>query len=302
METVISTSWHSYGKIFSLGHAGIKDLLLDPVNVSEKLDGSQCSFGLIQGELRVRSKGAELNLIAPEKMFTKGVEVIKTLPLHPEWTYRAEYFNGPAHNVLHYDRIPNHHLMVFDVNIGQEEYLSPAEVKIEAERLGLESVPILFQGILDRIELLRELLETTSILGGQKIEGVVIKNYSRFGKDGKALMGKFVSEEFKEIHAKEWGEANPKQGDIIQLLVEKYRTPARWNKAIQHLKEKGLLENSPKDIGLLIKELGEDLRTECEGEIKEDLYKWAIDKIVRGATSGLPQHYKELLMKSQFTS
>ena len=39
--------------------------------------------------------------------------------------------------------------------------------------------------------MLRELLQTTSVLGGQKIEGVVVKSYLRFDK--KALMAKFVS-------------------------------------------------------------------------------------------------------------
>ncbi len=40
------------------------------------------------------------------------------------------------------------------------------------------------------------LLEKESILGG-KVEGIVVKNYARFGKDKKVLMGKYVSEQGK---------------------------------------------------------------------------------------------------------
>jgi hypothetical protein len=40
------TSWHSYPKLYAMGHRAIADLLLDDVIVQEKVDGSQFSFGL----------------------------------------------------------------------------------------------------------------------------------------------------------------------------------------------------------------------------------------------------------------
>jgi hypothetical protein len=54
----------------------VTSLLLDPVIVEEKLDGSQFSFGRFGGELKCRSKGAQPNLFAPEKMFDIAVEVV----------------------------------------------------------------------------------------------------------------------------------------------------------------------------------------------------------------------------------
>ena len=68
----------------------------------------------------------------------------------------------------------------------------------------------------------------------------------------------------------------------------------------KHLKEKGLLENSPKDIGELIKECKADILKECEEEIKDKLYAWAKDKILRACTAGLPEWYKENLLNSSF--
>ena len=44
---------------------------------------------------------------------------------------------------------------------------------------------------------------------------------------------------------------------MIVQLAEGLRTEARWRKAVQHLREEGRLERSPKDIGALLVELQE---------------------------------------------
>lgn len=300
------SSWHSYPSIFALGHKAVADLLQEPVLVEEKIDGSQFSFGVFQSDdgpfLRCRSKGADLNVIAPEKMFKAAVDTAQDLMpvVQMGWTYRAEYLIKPKHNALAYDRIPTRHLILFDINPGEEEYL-PWEAKAaEAVRLGLDVVPCLYHGMVSSAEAIRALLDTTSVLGGQKIEGVVVKNYARFGLDKKALMGKFVSEAFKEVHAAEWKAANPKSGDIIDMLIRQYTTPARWAKAVQHLHEAGQMEGSPRDIGLLMKEVPPDIEKECAGAIKEKLWEWAWPKIRRGIVHGLPEWYKERLLEQQF--
>ena len=306
---VDSTSWHSYPKVYAIGHAAMKDLLLDDVIVEEKIDGSQFSFGMIdvgdgQGlRLRCRSKGAELHLDAPEAMFIKAVQTAKKLAptLTPGWTYRCEYLAKPKHNTLAYERTPQDYLIVFDVNTGHEQYMALHDKQREADRIGLECVQAwTIVGGVKEAQQLRNLLSFMSALGSQKIEGVVVKNYARFGPDGKALMGKYVSEAFKEVHGNDWKERNPKSGDIIQRLIDKYRTPARWAKAVQHLKEAGKLEQSPKDIGALIAEAQRDLIAECEEEIKAELWQWAVGNVTRGATGGIATWYKDELLKMQF--
>lgn len=296
------TSWHSYPKVWAIGHAGVAELFYDDVIVQEKIDGSQFSFGKFDGQLRVRSKGQEMLVDAPEKMFQKAVDTVLRIQdkLVDGWTYRAEYLQKPKHNVLAYDRTPENHLIVFDVNTGEESYLSYEEVAAEAKRLGLEVVPLLYSGKVSSAVDLEKLLQTVSVLGGQKIEGFVCKNYARFGKDKKALMGKFVSENFKEKHKVDWKESNPGQNDVVALLVAQYRTAARWDKAIIHLAEAGQLENSPRDIGKIIKEVPADLVKEAEGEIKDMLFNWAFPSLVRGVNRGLAEYYKERLFKSQF--
>ena len=297
-------SWHSYPSVYAMGHRAVRDILSGPVTVQEKIDGSQFSFGFFPGgdaePLRARSKGAQLNVLAPEKMFARAVEVIRALPLHEGWTYRGEYLAKPKHNALAYDRVPAGHVILFDINVGHEDYLPYDAVREEAERLGLEAVPRLHEGVVADIEVFRELLSRTSVLGGQPVEGVVVKNYALYGPDKKVLMAKYVSERFKEVHAAEWRLSNPAAGDVVQALVATYRTPARWQKAVQHLREAGALEQSPRDIGALFREVPADVRRELEGEIKERLFAWAWPKVSRGITAGLAEWYKDELLRQQF--
>ena len=298
------SSWGSYGSIYNLGHRYIADLLKGPVLVEEKVDGSQFSFGYIDGMLRARSKGAEMHIDAPEGMFKEGCEAVKAIAnrLHPDWTYRGEYLKKPRHNGLAYDRVPKNHIIIFDINPAEQEFLSYSDKAAEAARLDLEVVPALWSGKLDHIEDFRCFLGNESVLGGQKIEGVVIKplEYNYWGLDKKVLMGKFVSEAFKEVQSKAWKDDNPTGKDILSLLGDKYGTQARWNKAILHMAELGRIQNDVKDIGPCIKEIPGDILKECEGDIKDELMAWAWPHIRRLVTRGFPEYYKEQLLKKQF--
>ena len=302
------TSWHKNGKIYNLGHAAVKDLFFDDVIVEEKVDGSYGQFGMIdvgdgQGpRLRFRSNGSELVVDAPEKMFKQAVETAKELAPHltPGWTYKGEVLAKPKHNVLAYDRAPAKGIIIFDINRGEEDFLTYEEKAVEAARLGLEVVPLLHRGKVGTADELRQFLDRVSILGGQKVEGVVIKNYKRFGIDGKALMGKFVSEAFKEVHGNDWKERNPGSGDVLERLGEKYRTPARWQKALQHLAEAGKIEWSPKDIGALMQEVPKDVEAEEKAAILEYLWDWAWPHVQRKIKAGIPEWYKDILLKRQF--
>jgi hypothetical protein len=298
---------HSYPSIYNLGHAAIAELLKGPVIVEEKVDGSQFSFAKNEeGELSCRSKGAQINMLAPEGMFEQAVATVRAVAhlMRPGFTYRGEYLAKPKHNALAYDRVPVRNVIIFDVNTGLETYCSPHDRKQFADELGLETVRVLYMGILSDAAKLREMLDFESVLGGQKIEGVVIKpmSYDLFGRDKKVLFGKFVSEAFKEVHSKTWDAEHktPGQTDILEILATQYGTLARWQKALIHLRERGEIQNDPRDIGALMKETPEDVSKECADEIKSALYAWAWPQLRRRLTRGLPEWYKEQLLKSQF--
>lgn len=303
MDIMNGTSWHSYSSIYNLGHYALEHLFDGPVVVEEKVDGSQFSFGLFRGELKIRSKGKEMDIHSPEKMFNHAVETVKKLHeeghLREGYTYRGEYLSKPKHNTLIYGRIPNKYIVLYDINIGPEHYLGRKEKEMLAQSMGLEVVPQFTLGEYTE-EHLRWVLDHESFLGGCKIEGFVIKNYQQFGPDSKVLMGKFVSADFREIHKKEWKKLNPTQSDIIQQLGERYCAEGRWHKAIHYLRDNGDLKGSPTDIGPLIKAIPADVRKECEEEMKDILFKWAWPQVSRLVVKGFPEFYKDQLLKNQF--
>jgi len=205
------------------------------------------------------------------------------------WVYRGEYLEKPHHNTLKYDRIPKQHIILYDIQDGIESYLGWREVVSEAERLGLETVPVLdkdyVSGELDK------LLERESCLGGTTIEGVVLKNYYRFGIDKHCLMGKYVSKKFQELHQKTWNKSAKK--DLVLELAEELRTEARWEKTVQSFREKGELTGEAKDIGPLLKALNENILEEESDYIKEKIFKWVWKKLSHQLVKGFPDWYKK---------
>ncbi|MGW8286344.1 MAG: RNA ligase family protein [Candidatus Deferrimicrobiaceae bacterium] len=294
----------SYGKIYAVGHSAVYGIFDDQVLVEEKVDGSQFSFGLRGGKLFARSRNVALDVDGadPAGMFDAALATVRLLreSLVDGWTYRSEYLRSPKHNTLPYDRIPIMHLALFDVDKGDQSYVSWVEKASIAEELGMEVVPKVFEGKIESLDQIHDLMQRKSFLGGAVVEGLVFKAYGRFGADGKTLMAKHVSEAFKETHSSDWAKRHPAPKDIKEELILMLRTPARWEKAVQHLRDAGLLENDPRDIGPLMKELQRDLIEECAEEMKERLFQWAKKDVARGASRGFPEWYKERLMARAF--
>jgi hypothetical protein len=280
----------SYTKIITLGSRYTENALVGEVILQEKVDGSQFRFGVNEdGELIFGSKSVILNPDAPEKMFEKGVNYllsIKDLILEsiPRDTYLyAELLEKPKHNVLKYEKVPTNHLVLFDV-VMQGAFLERNGLEKITKNLNIDLIPELYRGIvptyrdkdgsLGHIDFLKRIINTTqSYLGNELIEGVVIKNYKQtilLGGNIFPLFTKYVREQFKERHDAEWAIKNPKNN--LLDYVEGFKSEARWQKAIQYLRDKGELEQSPRDIGKLIERVQQDIVEEEKENIKDFLY------------------------------
>ena len=290
----------AFPKIFAMGTDYILDILKDEVEITEKLDGSQFSFGKIEGQLYMRSKGQAIFAEAPEKMFESAVEHVLTIQdrLPHGIVFYNEFLQRPKHNVLAYERIPKNHLALFAMaDFSRDKF--DMNYHEWAEKLDIEAVPVLWRGKIENIEVLLELLEIDSVLGNEKVEGLVVKNYERpfllGGQPIPLMAGKYVSDKFKERH----GQNRGKYGNKGRFLTfcESFRTEARWQKAVQHLRERGELENDPRDIGKLFKEVNIDIVEEEKDAIMKFLWKEFGKSIIRTATKGLPEWYKEQLLR-----
>jgi len=289
---------HSYPKIYNLNHYEVEGILDKYVQVEEKVDGSQFSFGIREkdGLLLCRSKSASISIGGPPAAFIEAVDTVLTLlerdVIKPGWIYRCEYLQKPKHNVLRYDQIPRGHLVLFDVEMSDGKFIdSEARYEIAAE-LGIDVVPILARGKLHKEEL-DALLKTESFLGGTQIEGVVIKTYA-----DQPMVAKYVSPQFREKASPDW-KVNVRRNDTVQRLIEQLTTEARWQKAIQHLQEADQLSNSPSDIGPIIKEVLRDVQEEEGERIREVLFKHTWPIIAKGITKGLPNWYKARIFGEQ---
>lgn len=202
-----------YPKIAHVGHKEFSIAGVSRVDIEEKVDGSQISFGVIDGRLVIRSKSQDVDQTKPG-MFTKAVASITAMQstLREGYTYRGEYVQNPRHNVLVYDRAPNKFIILFDVMDEHGVYMNADTKTSEAARIGLEIVPLLYSGPYRR-ELLEGLLEHKSILGGQKIEGVVVKPHSR------TVIGKYVSPAFKELMTGKKSTPRPPREAIVSAKI-----------------------------------------------------------------------------------
>lgn len=291
----------AFPKIIHLGDKAIADIFDDEVEITEKLDGSQLGFGIVDGQLIVRSKGKEQNLDNPDKMFTLAVEYVKSIKdkLSEGVFYYGEYLEKPRHSTLAYDRVPRNNIALFGVSYGGE-FRSYEYIENEANKLGVDVVPLIYKGKSSPEHVL-ELVKGDSYLGGQEREGVVVKAYKSWQWMHlvfSVMAGKYVTEKFKEVHRKDWRLNNTGKGKF-EAMADQYATVPRWNKAIQHLREAGTLEASPKDIGNLIKEIRRDITEEEKENIKVQL--WAIfgDDVLRNSVKGFPEWYKEQLLMGE---
>jgi hypothetical protein len=297
----------AFPKLFHLGDPHVKDLFKGTVEITEKIDGSQFSFGKVNGEIRMRSKGAEVFFGDNNKMFDKAKAFVESVggKLPENIVFHGEYLQSPRHNTLKYNREPKNNFMMFGASCLENSQivnmLQGAGLVFWSDEFGCEVVPEIYFGRGDDIsaDKLREMLQRESALGGAQIEGFVIKNYERpmeyMGRFIPLTGAKFVSDQFKEKHVDGWKESNP---SALEKIGQAFKATARWEKAIQHLRDDGKLENSPRDIGPLLKELKRDILEEEEKEIQELLFKLFKDDILRIATKGFPEYYKGKLLES----
>jgi len=296
----------AFPKIFAIGERYIQDIFKGPVEITEKVDGSQFVFGKVGGVTYCRSKGKMIEFDAPEKMFIQAVEFVLSMVdiLSDDTIYFSEYLGKPKHNVLCYDRVPKNNLALFGIANTDMSFVSKHEdLKELAEWLGIDVVPLLFSGVISKPDDIFVLIEREGFLGGPNVEGVVVKNYGQEYWIGGKLMplmcGKYVSEKFKEKHQKDWKKENTGKGKW-QVFCEGYRAEARWQKAVQHLRDNGDIEGSPRDIGKLIKEIQRDIIEEENENIRDFLWKQFGGDILRKSIAGFPEWYKEQLVNESF--
>lgn len=294
----------SYPKILPLVGKHADLVLRIPVEVTEKVDGSMFAFGKDhEGKLHFRSKGRPIDENVADKLFRPAVEHVLSIAdrMPTGVCYYGETLFRPNHNTLHYERVPKGHIALF----GMFDWDRTAgngwqELADEAARLDMDVVPLIAEGEFGELKDFLAMMEQTSYLGNEQMEGIVIKDYSRpmefSGMIYPLTALKYVSERFKEKHSNN-PDYVPAKNKLEEIMLA-YRTEARWAKAVQHLRDDGKLTGEPKDIGLLMGELVRDMVEEEKENFKEELYQLYRKDWMRLVQRGLPEWYKQKLLES----
>ena len=298
----MSDTINSYPSIYALGHKALGEEFLDrELIVQEKVDGSQFSAMWTGNGWAYRSKGVQVHKEDAPDLFRPTIAHFEkngwlAVGCPAGLTFRGEAFKKEKHNTLKYGRIPKGHLVLFDVELPGQNYATPEQVVRYAEYYGLEPIRTIFVGRVT-LDMIQGWLNEESALGGTKVEGVVLKpaSYDLFGPDKKLLIAKMVRPEFKEENGAAWKIANPGRGDVVDGLIQRYRSEPRWKKAVQHLRDAGKLTGTPQDIGPLLAEIKRDIEKEESDEIARVLLNRFLPDILRGATGGAPEWYKNEL-------
>lgn len=286
-----------YPKIYNLGRDETVDVLKGTCDIYEKVDGSQFKWSVDEiGELKVYTKSTQL--VSPwhnvNRLFKTSVYHLLGIKdnCHRDLLYFGEAISKPKHNKIKYDRVPQGNTVLWaawDTMLGC--WLTHDRLQEEAKLLEIDCIPLL--GVVKEgmdTKQLDEFLDTESFLGGAKIEGIVIKNYSNFFNGtanlDSVVQAKYVSEKFREMA--KFG--NPVQHD--QNYGLDFDTEIAWQKAYMRMCEGGLAEGNDKDIGKVIRELHRDIDEEYKPIILKYLWKIHSKNVKSRMTRGLADWMK----------
>lgn len=245
--------------------------------VEEKVDGSLVcwTWNELTG-LEVWGSRHQIDVADPSDTYKGVVRFIEGLAakglLRPSWTYWAEVIDSPRPRTLGYDRPARNGLVLWDVQRQSGDYLGEFEKEIVAKSLDVDCAPVLHRGPLT-LHLLATLVETSEpLLGGDRVEGVVIKDADDISAE--RLVAKYVADEFLESHLGEEFKLPDDRRALVSSLVGAVVTVPRMEKMRMAMADDGVLSNTPRDIGELCRRVREDIRAEELPEMHRQLEQY----------------------------
>jgi ATP-dependent RNA circularization protein (DNA/RNA ligase family) len=256
--------------------------------IQEKLDGANASFKREGDTILCFSRNTQLDEHNTLRGFYNWVqeninanELVEGATYFGEWLVRHKLSYGENENKFY----------LFDIYDEEtERYIGFNLVKLQAEKLNLNLVPIFYEGQFQSLEHIQSFVGKSML--GEHGEGVVVKNVSFTDKHGNQLFTKFVSDVFAEkAQVKKHTVKQPT--DQLQDFVNSTVNTARVSKIIHKLVDEGVLEEdyAIEDMGTILKNTGTRVFDDVVKEELDELLKVVKSKIGRM----LPQIVKQVL-------
>jgi len=207
--------FNKYMHIERYGTDEVEDIEFGECYIFYKIDGTNGSVWLDNGEIKAGSRNRELTLDNDNAGFynyiVKDENIANYLKEHPNHRLYGEWL--VPHSLKTYREDAWRKFYIFDVALHKKddtEELLPYEVyKCMLEKYNIDYIPPLAIMKNANYDSLIKLLDKTGQFliedGKGNGEGIVIKNYSFINKYGRQTWAKIVANEFKEKHAKEMG-------------------------------------------------------------------------------------------------
>lgn len=289
-----------YHKIPNLYRTESQEIFnLEEVVVTEKIDGTNFSFGLVNGEPRMNSRNNQVWGVKKEAlqpfhnvdfdgsgfvsafMEEFGLNFFDLLREYDNLLIYGEFYGQGVQNRVNYG--PEKKFTFFDAyDLNKRAWLSYNEFVELTRLLGLPTVPKLYIGP-PKLSVFERLLNQDSKLGIDNgvaqspnlQEGIVIKGLNgETNKWGERIITKYKQERFSEIRktTKKKKEFSQEENSLVahaEYVCEKYLTEGRLDNCLEKLRA----QNVPVQITAMrkvISYLQEDVLSEMDQDDKID--------------------------------
>lgn len=206
-------NFKQYQHVERFGTIEVEQIELGECFIFPKLDGTNSSLWLDNGELKAGSRTRELSLEKDNAGFyewaLKQTNILAYLNKYPNRRLYGEFL--VPHSLKTYRQDSWRRFYIFDITEEDGEnfrYLSYNDYYRELMDFGIDFIPILSTIINGSYEqFIHQLSQNVFLIedGKGAGEGIVIKNYNFVNRFGRQTWAKIVTSEFKEKHAKEMG-------------------------------------------------------------------------------------------------
>jgi len=276
-------NFNKYQHVERWGNSEVRDIEYGECHIFPKLDGTNASVWMEDGEVACGSRNRKLAVGADNAGFMAHVNsnenILALLNEKTEWRLYGEWL--VPHALKGYTDEAWRKFYVFDVvdqfdpfDDMKPRYVQYDEYMPVLRDAGVEFVPRI--ALLDKptYEQVATLAKTDRFLLREDFEGVgegvVVKNYAFNNKYGRQTWAKIVNEEFKENKGKDGPPGTPKERPMVEgAIADKYVTKVLCDKV------KAKIENevgdwSSKYIGRLLQTVFYDIvREESWSFVKE---------------------------------
>ena len=236
-----------YPHIERIGSDDVEGILEGTCYVFPKIDGTNASVWLEDGVLNCGSRRRELSLESDNAGFCAYIDkfpfaLSDLLVANPTWTLYGEWL--VPHTLKTYREDAWRKFYIFDVFDNLTGKFVPYDTyALILDEHDLTYIPLMVSVDNPTEEWLTKKLDANTYLvedGKGYGEGIVVKNYDFVNGYGRTTWLKFVRNEFKEHHGKEWGapKVSMKNG-VEQDIASEYITAGRVEKVAEKMRESG---------------------------------------------------------------